>query len=184
MSPQQARGDRPRATDDLYALGATLFELLTGRPPFFTGDLNWQRQHVPPPSVAARRAELHQCDAPIPEHWEITLRRLLAKYPEHRPQSAREVADALRAPPRPPELPTGPAPQTEEAKKAALASTIIAPPASTAQPEPAPAARPIPLPASPVSRPAGFKIPAWFLLVLAFLGLMLLGFLLGSWLGR
>jgi parallel beta-helix repeat protein len=96
MSPQQARGDRPRATDDLYSFGATLFELLTGRAPFFAGDLNYQRQHVPAPLVLDRRRELHQCDSPIPEHWEITIQRLLAKYPEHRPQSAREVAEALK----------------------------------------------------------------------------------------
>jgi serine/threonine protein kinase len=96
MSPQQARGDRPRATDDLYSLGATLFELLTGRTPFFTGDINYQRQHVPAPSVLERRRELHQTESPIPEHWEITIQRLLAKYPEHRPQSAKEVREALK----------------------------------------------------------------------------------------
>jgi serine/threonine protein kinase len=95
MSPQQARGDRPRATDDLYALGATLFELLTGRTPFFAGDINYQRQHVPPPTILDRRRELHLSESPIPENWEITIQRLLAKYPEHRPQSAREVAEAL-----------------------------------------------------------------------------------------
>jgi serine/threonine protein kinase len=183
MSPQQARGERPRATDDLYALGATLFELLTGRPPFFAGDLNWQRQHVPPPSVAARRVELHQCDAPVPEHWEITLRRLLAKYPEHRPQSAREVADALRTAPSPAEIKTGPAPQTELVKSAALATTVIAPAAPAPAPVPVVPPKTSPAP-SPGPRPTAFPIPAWLLLVLAFFGLMLLGFLLGSWLGR
>jgi serine/threonine protein kinase len=34
MSPQQAQGDRPTPRDDLYALGATLYELLTSEPPF------------------------------------------------------------------------------------------------------------------------------------------------------
>jgi len=174
MSPQQARGDRPRATDDLYSLGATLFELLTGKAPFFMGDLNFQRQHVPAPRVGDRRRELHQREEPIPEQWEITIQRLLAKFPEHRPQSAREVAEALKkeqpagtAPPVPPTPPASAThiPITAEPSPSASATTLMMPKKVTAQdethvppgiPRPPPSAVP---PQSGLSAPVSNQLP-------------------------
>ncbi len=40
MSPQQMDGRPPKATDDVYAFGATFYELLTSKPPFYSGDNN------------------------------------------------------------------------------------------------------------------------------------------------
>mgnify|MGYP003956608701 FL=1 len=42
MSPQQMDGDRPQVTDDIYSVGATFYELLTGTPPFYQGDVSYQ----------------------------------------------------------------------------------------------------------------------------------------------
>ncbi|MDI1337975.1 MAG: SUMF1/EgtB/PvdO family nonheme iron enzyme [Lacunisphaera sp.] len=95
MSPQQMLGEKPAVTDDIYALGATFYELLTGRPPFHTGNLVVQVQTVTPPSLASRRRDLEVTGAPIPEAWEQLLAACLAKNPAQRPQSTREVAQRI-----------------------------------------------------------------------------------------
>ena len=92
MSPQQVAGKRPQATDDLYALGATLYELLTGKPPFYTGDLTHQVLHEAPEPMAERLAALGvQND--IPPDAAAIIMACLAKEPGQRPQSARVVAE-------------------------------------------------------------------------------------------
>jgi hypothetical protein len=93
MSPQQLRGADPAASDDIYALGATLYELLTGKPPFYTGDVAWQIREETPKSVNARLAALNL--KPVPSEWEDTILACLAKEREDRPQSAGEVARYL-----------------------------------------------------------------------------------------
>jgi hypothetical protein len=93
MAPEQARGDGEVDTRaDLYALGATLFELITGRPP-----------HVGPTPIAIL-ARLVTTAAPrlsevlvdAPAHLDDLVARLLATAPNERPQSAAEVARELR----------------------------------------------------------------------------------------
>jgi TPR repeat protein len=98
MSPQQVRGRKPKATDDLYALGATLYESLTSMPPFSRGDpysLRMQILEEEPLSLAERRDELGVEGEPIPSAWEETILACLAKDPENRPQSAGDVARRL-----------------------------------------------------------------------------------------
>ena len=98
MSPQQLRGRKPRATDDLYSLGATLYELLTGKPPFFRGDpysLRMQILEDAPLPLAQQREEMGVRGEPIPHEWDETILACLAKEAEQRPQSAREVAQRL-----------------------------------------------------------------------------------------
>ena len=92
MSPQQALGERPRVSDDVYSLGATLFELISGKPPFFRGDLYAQVRDVVPPPMAERRAEAEIPADGIPEQWEKTIASCLEKDAAKRPQSAMEVA--------------------------------------------------------------------------------------------
>ena len=95
MSPQRARGQEPAITDEVYSLGATIYELLTGKPPFYAGDIGVQVSGTIPPSMSERRAELGIEGEAIPKNWEETVAACLAKDSIQRPQSAVQVKNQL-----------------------------------------------------------------------------------------
>jgi tetratricopeptide (TPR) repeat protein len=92
MSPEQASGGRvldPRT--DVYALGATLYELLTARPSFDgvdRHDLLRRIAHFDP--IPPRKI-----DPSIPRDLETIVGKAMAKEPERRYATARELADDL-----------------------------------------------------------------------------------------
>ena len=96
MSPQQMLGEDPSSSDDIYALGASLYEMLSSKPPFHSGDVASQVREVIAPTITQRRVTLGIAGAPIPKHWEETIAACLAKQRERRPRSAAEVARRLR----------------------------------------------------------------------------------------
>jgi serine/threonine protein kinase len=94
MSPEQALG-RPALVDhrtDIYALGATLYELLTLEPVFAASDrqelLRQIAQEEPQPPRALRRS--------VPRELETIVLKAIGKTPEERYSTAQELADDLR----------------------------------------------------------------------------------------
>src|SRR5438132_1248542 len=96
MSPQQLNGKRCTHLDDIYSLGATIYELLASKPPFYSGNIDRQICERIAPSMTERRKELDIEPASVPPIWEDTVAGCLAKDPSRRPQSATEVAQRLQ----------------------------------------------------------------------------------------
>ncbi|MEM7246378.1 MAG: serine/threonine-protein kinase [Acidobacteriota bacterium] len=91
MAPEQAEGTRePDIRADLYALGATLYRLVTGESPFHGSELSVLRQKLdhPPPDPKTKRPELSPAVAQL-------IRRTMARQPENRPASATELLREL-----------------------------------------------------------------------------------------
>jgi serine/threonine protein kinase/Tfp pilus assembly protein PilF len=96
MSPQQLGGERGTHLDDIYSLGATLYDLLTSKPPFYVGNIDRQIREKIPPSMTERRKEFEIEAEPIPAVWEEWVAACLAKDPGRRPQSVTEIARQLQ----------------------------------------------------------------------------------------
>lgn len=96
ISPEQIRGDETGPPTDLYSLGVTLYEMLTGTRPFDADN-------------GARLMQMHLQEMPtqpsvlnqdIPSHIDAAIVRCLAKDPRDRIQTVPELLQAIRTPTR------------------------------------------------------------------------------------
>ncbi|HEV3385015.1 MAG TPA: serine/threonine-protein kinase [Gemmata sp.] len=91
LPPERLDSGKPGTRGDIYSLGATLFFLLAGRPPFEGSDANDllnRVRSVEPTPLAALRPDL-------PAELTAFVSTMLDKRPEHRPETAADVMEAL-----------------------------------------------------------------------------------------
>ena len=110
MSPEQIRGGGLDSRSDLYSLGCTIFELLSGKPPFTGSSANeLLMKHIKssPPTLESANNNV------TPEFGDL-IRQTMAKKPGNRPKSVTDfltqfrMVKVFKRAPKPPE-------QTEEA---------------------------------------------------------------------
>lgn len=92
MSPEQVNGQAVDGRSDIFSLGALLYELSTGRRPFgsqFPAIFNDIVNVIPPEPFKLR--------SDIPVLLSEAIMKCLAKVPEERFQTGRELAEVLRA---------------------------------------------------------------------------------------
>jgi serine/threonine protein kinase len=200
MSPEQARGAEIDGRSDLFAVGAVFYEMLAGKKAFRGDSITGLIFKI----ITEEPTPIREIEPSLPEDVVQILAKALAKAPDNRYQTGRDLADDLLALTRPgssptmrqTEIGTSPirpgAPLAPTISRAATlagaaptqmgAATRVAPPTGARvgpPPVPPPGPPPIPQPSTPPAR-AGAPRPAkssssGILIVLGLLFLALMG---------
>ena len=93
FSPEQAKGERVVPQSDIYAVGVTLYEMLTGRLPFESENvIGLAYKHISEEPPSARNL-----NPSVPPRLDAIILKSMAKDPQQRFGSAAEMEKALRA---------------------------------------------------------------------------------------
>lgn len=91
MSPEQIKGESPDNRSDIYSLGVTLFEMVSGQPPYQADSaMTLMMMHVNDPVP-----EIKNLNPDVPNDLVEVINKALAKDPNNRYQSASQMAKAL-----------------------------------------------------------------------------------------
>lgn len=93
MSPEQSRGEPVQQQSDLFSLGSVMYAMCTGRPPFRaeTSYGVFQRINEDQPTA------INELNPSIPDWMVSIVKKLMAKQPDKRFESAEEVSELLEA---------------------------------------------------------------------------------------
>jgi len=92
MAPEQLKGSRVDGRADIFSLGVTFFQLLTGQFPFGGNDLATITYQI----ANAETPDVNQFRAGLPKSAGAIVYKALEKEPDQRYQTAAEMAEALR----------------------------------------------------------------------------------------
>jgi molecular chaperone DnaK len=86
MAPEQITGEGIDARSDIYALGIMMYELVSGQPPFYLGNIEYHHIHTAPPPLPEK----------VSEKLRAIIMRCVQKNPSARFQSIEEIYNSLR----------------------------------------------------------------------------------------
>lgn len=89
MAPEQILGKPTDNRSDIYALGITFYEMLTGNVPFSEGDIGYRHIHETPESPSL-------INPAIPDSLEKIILKSIEKRPDDRYQNVREIREDIR----------------------------------------------------------------------------------------
>ena len=93
ISPEQAKGDETDCTSDIYSVGVMMYEMLSGHLPFDAEDV----VEVAIKQISDQPKPLHEIAPDVPNALVEITEKAMAKLPQNRYASAREMLQALDA---------------------------------------------------------------------------------------